>query len=171
MKNNMKIALFIENIFNEFEVVYPYYRLIEEGYEVVVIGRQAEEYHGKYGLPFKADIGISEARAEDFDALVIPGGFAPDYMRRSEKMVSFVRGIFNAGKPVASICHGAWMLVSADVLKGKNATCYSGIKDDVQNAGANYSDEEVVVDDNLITSRQPSDLPAFCGKIVEALKS
>jgi len=108
-------------------------------------------------------------RAPDFDALIIPGGYAPDRMRRHKAMVDLVRDVFARGKVVAAICHGAWMLVSADVLRGRKATCFFAIKDDLVNAGALYEDREVVRDGNLVTSRKPDDLPAFCRAILQAL--
>ena len=111
-----------------------------------------------------------EAKSCSFDALIIPGGYAPDKMRRSAAMVELVKKIYDEGKPVASICHGPWMMVSAGILKEKKVTCFFSIKDDVINAGAHYIDAEVVQDGNLITSRVPSDLPAFCRTIIQALQ-
>jgi protease I len=118
----------------------------------------------------KADLGAEEALAEDFDAVVIPGGYAPDHMRRNKAMVDLVRTAAEQGKIVAAICHAGWMLVSAGVLKGRKATCFVAIRDDLVNAGAEYHDQEVVQDGNLITSRFPADLPAFCRTIIAALK-
>jgi protease I len=117
----------------------------------------------------KADLAAEQAAPESFDAVVIPGGFAPDLMRRSPAMVNFVKQMGQRDKVVAAICHAGWMLCSADLLKGKRATCFFSIKDDVIHAGAQYVDAEVVQDGNLITSRQPDDLPAFTRTIIEAL--
>jgi protease I len=166
-----KAIILVEDIYNEFEVWIPYYRLKEEGVEVVVVGSgSASEYHGKYGIPIRPDINASQVQFEDFDAIVIPGGYAPDKMRIHPEMVGLVRDMFNKGKVVASICHGGWMLVSAGILKDKKTTSYVGIKDDMINAGARWEDIELVRDGNLITSRKPEDLPAFCRALIQAMQ-
>jgi len=166
-----KAAILIEDAYNEFEVWIPYYRLKEEGVRVTVVGSgTANTYHGKNGIPIAADVKASQVKAGNFDALVIPGGYAPDKMRIHPEMVNLVRDMFAAGKVVASICHGGWMLASAGVLKGKKATSYIAIKDDMVNAGALWEDSEVVRDGNLITSRKPDDLPAFCRTLIEAME-
>ena len=126
-------------------------------------------YASKHGYPVKADVQAEQVDAVEYDAVVIPGGFAPDLMRRSPAMVKLVRDAFNQGKVVAAICHAGWMPVSAGILRGKRATSFFSIKDDLVNAGATWVDAEVVVDGNLITSRKPDDLPAFCREIVKAL--
>jgi len=131
----------------------------EEGAEVVVIGPNKGTFTGKHGVPAKADKSVN---AEDFDALMIPGGYSPDYMRRKPDMVEFVKRMNEQGKPNAAICHAGWMLVSADILENKKVTSFYSIKDDIQNAGGNWIDKEVVVDGNIITSRMPNDLPAYC---------
>lgn len=167
---NKKIAIFAENLYEELEIWVPYYRFIEEGAEVKIIGSgTSAEYKGKYGYPVKVDLSIDEANPEHYDAVVIPGGFAPDYMRRAPKMISFIKEMHKQGKVTAAICHGVWMLVSAGILKGKTVTAFFAIKDDAVNAGANFIDEPVARDGLIITSRKPADLPAFCGKIIEAL--
>jgi len=166
-----KVALLAENSYQEMELWAPYYRLKEEGADVKVVGAGgAKSYTSKHGYPVNVDVQAEDVSAKDFDGVVIPGGYAPDMMRRSKAMVQLVKDAFSAGKPVAAICHAGWMLCSAGVLKGKTATCFHSIKDDVINAGARYVDEEVVVDGNLITSRFPADLPAFCREIVKALE-
>jgi len=166
-----KAAILVEDMYNEFEVWIPFYRLKEEGIEVTVVGSgTAETYHGKFGIPIAVDKQASEVTADDFDTLVIPGGYAPDKMRIHKAMVQLVREMFNKGKIVASICHGGWMLVSAGVLKGKKATSYIAIRDDMVNAGAVWEDSEIVRDGNLITSRKPDDLPAFCRAIIRAME-
>ena len=166
-----KAAILAEEIYNEFELWIPYYRLKEEGVEVTVVGSgTASTYHGKYGIPVQVDKKASEVRAAEFDAVVVPGGYAPDKMRTHPEMVSLVRDAFNQGKVVAAICHAGWMLASAGILKGKKATSYVAIKDDMINAGALWEDSELVRDGNLITSRKPEDLPAFCRTIVEAME-
>ena len=167
--NGKKIALFVADLYNEHEFWYPYYRLLEEGAELVVIGPEKKSYHAKGGMLAASDVAISDVSAAVFDGLLIPGGYAPDYMRRSHEMVDFVRDIFEAGKPVAVICHAGWMLCSAGVAKGKNLTSYFAIKDDLINAGANWEDSEVVVDGNLITARSPKDLPAFMKAFIASL--
>ena len=166
----MRIAILAENQYEDLELWYPLLRLREEGANVTVVGTgSADVYKSKHGYDVKVDTRVSQARPEQFDAVIIPGGWAPDYMRRYPAMVDFVRGAFSEGKVIAAICHAGSLLVSAGVLKKKTATCYKSIRDDLVNAGANYVDREVVRDGNLITSRQPSDLPAFCREIISAL--
>jgi len=160
------IAILVEDLYNEFEFWYPYYRMKEAGAEVMVVGTGAKEYHSKIGLPAPGGVSAESVKAEQFDAVIIPGGYAPDRMRRNAAMLKLVRDCFNQGKIVAAICHAGWMLVSAGILKGKKATCFISIKDDLVNAGATYLDQEVVRDGNLITSRTPNDLPAFCREII-----
>jgi deglycase len=158
-----------EDFFNEFELIYPYYRLLDAGAQVVVVGTQGgHTYHAKSGLAFTSHKGIGEVKAADFDGLVIPGGYAPDHMRRHKGTVQLVKDIFNAGKPVAAICHGGWMLASAEVVEGKHCTSFFSIKDDLAHAGALWEDAEVVVDGNLVTSRAPDDLPAFMKAYIAA---
>ncbi|MBT9130569.1 MAG: putative cysteine protease YraA [candidate division WS2 bacterium] len=165
-----KIALVIDKNFEDSEAVYPYFRLIEEGAEVIIAGPlKATIINGKWGYPLKSDIAIEELKATDFDGVIVPGGYAPDLLRRYPHLLNFVHEIFNQGKLVASICHGPWVLISAKILSGKRVTCVPAIKDDVINAGASYFDEEVVVDGNLVTSRNPFDLPAFMKAIITFL--
>jgi protease I len=166
-----KMAIPVENLFNTFEFWYPYYRLKEAGAEVVVIGSGSSEiYTGKPGTEVKVDANIDQVSAADFDGIVIPGGYAPDIMRRYPKMVQLVKDLFENGKLVAAICHAGWMLASAKILEGKTVTSFFAIKDDLVHAGAEWVDEEVVVDGNLITSRQPDDLPAFMRAIIDTMK-
>ncbi len=166
-----RIAILAENLYQEMELWVPYYRLKEVGGTVTIVGTgTAKTYTSKHGYPVNADVSADEVKEADFDAVVIPGGFAPDLMRRSAAMVRLVREAFEAGKVVAAICHGGWMLCSAGVLRGKTATGFFSIKDDMVNAGARFVDQEVVVDGNLITSRKPDDLPAFCRELVKALE-
>jgi len=160
------IAILVEDLYNEFEFWYPYYRMKEAGAEVTVVGTGAKEYHSKIGLPAPGGVSAESVKAEQFDAVIIPGGYAPDRMRRNAAMLKVVRDCFKQGKIVAAICHAGWMLVSAGILKGKKATCFMSVKDDLVNAGATYLDQEVVRDGNLITSRTPDDLPAFCREII-----
>ena len=160
---NSRIAILVEQQYQEMEVWYPLYRLREAGAEVVAVAAKAgESYPSKLGYPCKSDISYDAARADDFDGVIAPGGFAPDFIRRHPKAIEFVRQIAQQGKLAAAICHGPWVLCSADVLRGKRATSFFAIKDDVVHAGAIWEDSEVVVDDNIVTSRKPDDLPAFC---------
>jgi len=166
-----KVVIPVENLFNTFEFWYPYYRLKEAGAEVIVVGSgSSETYTGKPGTEVKVNVNIEQVAAADFDGVVIPGGYAPDIMRRYPKMVQLVKDLFESGKVVAAICHAGWMLASAEILKGKTVTSFFAIKDDLVHAGANWVDEEVVIDGNLITSRMPDDLPAFMRAVIDAMK-
>jgi protease I len=165
------VALLAEDLYEEMELWYPFYRLQEAGATVTIVGTgRAASFSGKHGVAVNPDKRIDDVRADEFDAVVIPGGYAPDLMRRSEAMVNFVREMADAGKPVAAICHAGWMLVSAGILDGRRATSFSSIKDDIGAAGAEYLDEPVVVDGNLITSRKPADLPAFMPPLIQAIR-
>jgi len=163
------IAIPVEELYQEMEVWYPAYRLREAGIKTVFVGTGKAEYKSKLGYPVKAEASIKEVRAEEFDGLIVPGGFAPDFLRRSAEVLKLVADLDQAGKPIGSICHAAWVLVSAKILKGRTATCYFAIKDDLINAGATYVDQEVVVDRNLVTSRRPDDLPAFMREFLKVL--
>jgi len=163
-----KVAMLIENMFDDRELIYPYYRLQEEGFEVHLIGKKKDAvYTGKSGVTEKSTHASDEVSVDDYDALVIPGGFSPDYMRRTPASVNFVRAMNEAEKVVAAICHAPWMLASAGAIEGKKVTSFFSIKDDLINAGAEWLDEEVVVDGNIITSRSPKDLPIFLKTIIE----
>ena len=165
-----RVAILAENLYQELELWYPLLRMREAGAEVKVVGTgSATTYTSKHGYPATVDVAASDVTAADFDAVIIPGGYAPDMMRRYPAMVNLVREAFEQGKVVAAICHAGWMLASAGVLNGKTATCVPAIRDDVVNAGATYVDAEVAQDGNLITSRTPTDLPAFCRTIINAL--
>ncbi len=166
-----KVAIMVDQMYQCLEVWYPYYRLVEEGFEVNLVAAEAQkEYHSKEGYPCVSQVAAGRARAEDYACMVVPGGFAPDFMRRSDEVIRFARAMVDAGKIIAAICHGGWLLCSTGAYKGKKATCFMAIKDDITNAGAEYIDAECVVDGNLITSRKPDDLPAFCRAIIAALK-
>jgi protease I len=153
------------------EVWYPLFRLQEAGATIVTVGATAgATYTSKLGYPVKSDISYDNARPSDFDGVVVPGGYAPDHIRRHAKANQFVHDMDAQGKLVAAICHGPWVLCSAGgMLKGRKATSFFAIKDDVVNAGAQWSDAEVVVDANLVTSRKPEDLPAFCRASIQVL--
>lgn len=165
-----RAALLAENLYQEMELWVPYYRLREEGAEVRVLGHGgATSYASKHGYPVAVDAQADGVSAVEFDAVVIPGGYAPDMMRRSPDMVRLVREAFQQGKVVAAICHAGWMLASAGILRDRTVTSWVSIKDDMVHAGANWIDQGVVVDGNLITSRKPDDLPAFCREVIRAV--
>lgn len=167
---NKRIAILAEDLYEDMELWYPLLRFRGAGAEVLVVGSGSAQNHAsKHGYPVKVDKFASEVRASDFDAVVIPGGYAPDHMRRYPDMVTLVREAYEQGKVVAAICHGPWMLASAHILKDKTVTSFFAIKDDLIHAGAKYVDEEVSVDGNIITSRNPYDLPAFCNAIIASL--
>jgi protease I len=166
-----KIAVLIEDYYQVLEAWYPYLRMREEGINTVFVGTgRKEEYESKEGYPAKEEISIKEAKVNDFSGVVIPGGYAPDLLRREKSIPEFVAKLFEEGKLIAAICHGGWVLISAGILKGKKATSFYAIKDDMVNAGVEFLDKEVVVDGNLITSRDPYDLPAFCQEIIRFLE-
>ena len=165
-----RVAVLVENLYEDLEFWYPYYRLKEEGVELTVVGTgSGSVYKGKHGLEAKPDLSVDHADPGSFDAVVIPGGYAPDYMRRYPALIEFVKEMHDQGKIVAAICHAGWVLASAGLTRGLTMTCFSSIREDVVNAGARYVDEPVVRDRNIITSRFPADLPAFCKEIISAL--
>ncbi len=165
-----KIAIMVDEMYQVLEVWYPYYRFREAGLEVNLVAAEANtSYPSKEGYPCVSDVAAGQARAEDYDCMLVPGGFAPDFMRRSAEVIKFANEMVNADKIIAAICHGGWLLCSTQAYKGKTATCFKAIKDDIINAGADYVDAECMVDGNLITSRKPDDLPAFCTAILNAL--
>ena len=167
-----KIAILVEDQYQVLEVWYPLLRLKEDNIDVRIIGTGTKQTYGsKEGYPINVDLSIDEADPKDFAGVIIPGGYAPDILRRYEKVVSFVRELYRQGKVVAAICHGGWLLVSADIVRGHKATCFFAIKDDLIAAGADYVDEEVVVDRNIITSRKPEDLTAFVKEIIRLTNS
>ena len=166
-----RAAVLVEQQYQEMEVWYPVYRLREAGCQVTLVGPEAgQTYPSKLGYPAKSDKAARDVSADDFDLIVVPGGFAPDFLRRYEAVLKLVGTMAEQGKVVAAICHGPWVLCSTQALKGKRATCFFAIKDDVSNAGARYVDAEVVRDGNLITSRKPDDLPAFLQAIIQATR-
>lgn len=164
-----KVAILLEQIYEDPEFWYPYYRFLEAGADVTVIAPEIKEYKSKYGYPARADLAAKDAGAADYDAVIIPGGYSPDHMRRSADLVAFLKAAYENGSVIAAICHGPWMLCSIGAAKGKAVTAFFSIKDDLVNAGATFADREVVRDGNIITSRTPKDLPAFCREIISAL--
>jgi protease I len=166
-----KVVLFFAGpLYEDLELWYPKIRLEEEGARTVVAGTGEKTYQGKRGYPLTVDTSVDQIRSSDFDGLVIPGGYAPDIMRRSEQLLRLTREIYLAGKPVGFICHAGWVPISAGIVKGKRGTSVGAIKDDLVNAGMLWEDSPVVVDGNLISSRTPADLPFFCKAIIAALE-
>ncbi|OGR51266.1 MAG: protease [Elusimicrobia bacterium RIFCSPLOWO2_02_FULL_39_32] len=167
---NKNIVILVEQQYQDLEVWYPYYRLKEEGAKVILAGTgSANTYMGKFGVPAKVDFSIDELKVKNHDAVLIPGGWAPDFLRRYETVIKFVQQMHKAGKLIASICHGGWVLASCGIIEKRTLTSFFAIKDDLINAGAKFVDKEVVVDKNLITSRTPDDLPLFVFEIIKNL--
>jgi len=165
------VLLLMENGFRDEEAIYPYYRFIEAGFDVKIVGPEKnKEYKGKFGMSMKSTLAPEDVVINEIAAVIIPGGYAPDLMRVNKLMVKIVRDAFNSSKIIASICHAAHMLVEADIIRGKNVTCWKSLATDLINAGGNYLDREVVVDGNLVTSRMPDDLPAFCRAAIDLIK-
>ncbi len=165
-----KVLIFAGPLYEDLELWYPKIRLEEEGATTVVAGIGEKTYQGKRGYPVAVDANVDQVEAPQFDGLVIPGGFAPDQLRRFDKVLQLTREIYQAGKPVAFICHAGWVPISAKILTGKRATSVRAIKDDMENAGVIWEDSPVVVDGNLISSRSPADLPQFCRALIQALE-
>jgi protease I len=156
--------------FEDAEVIYPFYRLNEAGFKIEVVTSSDSEVTGKHGVPITPTLKISDLATCDFDAVIVPGGLeAPDRLRQIKAVVEFVKKMFRSGKLVSSICHGPWVLASADILKSKKATCYPGMKDDLIHAGAEYTSEAVTVDGNLITSDHPRHLSDWMRETVNYL--
>ena len=165
-----KIAILVADFFDDNELFYPYYRFQEAGYDVHLIGAEANAtFKSKKGQTTTSDLAARDVKASDYEALMIPGGFSPDYMRRSKDIVAFAKAMNDHQKPIGAICHGAWLLISAANLTGRTMTCYHSIRVDIENAGARYVDQEVVVDGNFITSRTPKDLPVFMQTFLKQL--
>ncbi|MGC1122690.1 MAG: type 1 glutamine amidotransferase domain-containing protein [Candidatus Methanofastidiosia archaeon] len=166
-----KGIVLLENGFQEAELLYPYYRLQEAGYEVDLVAETAgETYTGEHGYALKGERAAVVINLDDYDVVVIPGGRGPDRMRIKKPIVNLVKKAVIENKVVASICHGAQVLIEADVVRGRKATCWKSVATDLKNAGASYEDSEVVVDGNLVTSRHPGDLPAFMRETLKLLE-
>lgn len=164
------VLIFVGDDYEDMELQYPKYRLLEAGARVVVAGLEKGVTHkGKYGYPQIAQARISNLSAADFDGLVIPGGWMPDKLRRYDEVKRITKQIHDAGKCVASICHGPWIDISAGIVKGATYTSTPGLTDDLRNAGATWVDQPVVIDGNHVTSRRPDDLPEFCRGILEVM--
>jgi protease I len=170
MSAPVRIALLLEDGYEDSEAIVPYYRLQEPGWVVHLVGPEADQtYRGKNGTGLKSTHAARQVKAADVDAVVVPGGHAPDRMRRHPEMVALVREANAEKKPIAAICHAAQLLVEADILRGRTLTCFSSVKTDVKNAGGKYVDRDVVVDGNLVSSRVPADLPAFLRELVKVI--
>lgn len=167
-----KIAVLVTNYFEDSEYTSPVETLNQAGHEIVNLGlKEGEIVTGKKeGTEVVIDQDVKEATADQFDALLLPGGFSPDILRAKPEPVDFVRNFVRSGKPVFAICHGPQLMITADVLRGRTLTGWKSIEQDIKNAGANFEDKEVVVDDNLVTSRNPDDLPAFNQAILNQLR-
>ncbi|MHB2148553.1 type 1 glutamine amidotransferase domain-containing protein [Calditrichota bacterium LG25] len=167
-----RILFFVEDLYEDLELWYPKLRLLEAGAKVLVAGpKKGKIYRGKNGYPCQAEAAIDEISFEDFDGLILSGGFAPDRLRRMDKVKHITAEIHQRGKLIAHICHGGWIAISAGIVKGFTCTSTPGIKDDLENAGAKWVDQPVVVDRNMISSRRPDDLPQFCKAIINFYKS
>jgi protease I len=165
-----RIAYLIEEGYEDLEFWVPLMRLREEGAQVTVVGSgSSQQYRGKHGLPAKPDVKADEVRAEDFDAVVVPGGWAPDKLRRYPAVLDMVRGAYQQGKVVGAICHAGLVIISAGIASGRRATGSLGIKDDLVNAGATWVDEPAFRDGNLVWGRVVEDIPDFCRELVQAL--
>lgn len=166
----MKALIISADNFEDSELLVPFYRLKEEGYKVDVASMKKGVIKGKRGYEAEANKALDEVEPDEYDILILPGGKAPAEIRKSENAIKLVRHFFDRNKPVSAICHGPQVLITADVLKGRHVTCYKSVADEMKDTGAVYEDKEVVVDGNLVTSRQPSDIPAFMRETMELLK-
>ncbi len=166
----MKALIISADNFEDSELLFPYYRLKEEGIECDIVSVRKGKIKGKHGYEVEANKSIKEVDPGDYDILILPGGKAPEAIRKEKEALDIARHFFERNKPVAAICHGPQTLISAGLLKGRHATCYRTVAEELKASGAIYEDREVVVDGNLITSRQPSDLPAFLKEIMKKLK-
>lgn len=170
MKMDRRVICLLDKDFEDLELWYPILRLREEGVEVRLVGEKAgTTYIGKYGVPAVSDLSFSEIDSDLYDGLLVPGGWAPDKLRRYIEVLRLVRRMNEQGKPIGQICHAGWVLISADILKGKKVTSTPGIKDDMTNAGGIWLDQPVVVDGNLVSSRKPQDLPEYMKAYIELL--
>lgn len=167
---NKKILMFVDHVYEDLELWYPKFRMLEAGASVVVAGLEAGQiYQGKHGYPCQSDQAIADMQADDFDGLIIPGGFAPDQLRRNAKVLELTRTIHKQNKLVAHICHAGWIPISAGIMKGYQCTSTPGIKDDLINSGAIWSDAPLVIDRKMVSSRRPADLPDFCSGILKVM--
>ncbi|MBS3681424.1 type 1 glutamine amidotransferase [Ornithinibacillus massiliensis] len=167
---NKKVIALVEDDFEDLELWYPVLRLQEEGAIVHLVGKEAKKkYIGKYGVPAESDYAFHDIKTDDYDAILVPGGWAPDKLRRYPEVLQFVKEMDEAKKPIGQICHAGWVLISANILQGKKVTSTPGIKDDMTNAGATWYDEAVIVDGHIISSRRPPDLPPYVKEFADIL--
>ena len=169
-RRTMKTLIISADNFEDTELLVPYYRVLEEGHDVDIASMKKGKIRGKKGYEVEANKTLEDVNSEDYDLLILPGGKAPEAIRKEQMALSIARDFFDKNKPVAAICHGPQTLISAGLMKGKHATSYRSVAAELKEAGARYEDKEVIVDGNLITSRQPSDLPAFMKEIIKKLK-
>jgi protease I len=166
-----KVLIMVDDGVEDSEFIYSYYRFQEEGYKVDIVASKGKEtYTGKHGVPIRSDLSPLDVNVAEYDALIIPGGRAPDRMRMNPGLVKIVKEAFMTGKVIAAICHGPQMLIEADVLRGRKATCWRSVSTDLKNAGGIYLDEAAVKDGMMVTSRSPADLPLFCKETIKLLK-
>jgi len=166
----MKALIISANNFEDSELLVPYYRLKEEGLQVDIASLKKGKIKGKHGYEVDVDKTLKEVNPDEYDILILPGGRAPETIRKDKDALDIAKDFFIKNKPVSAICHGPQTLISAGLLKGRDATCYKSVAQEMKDAGAHYEDKEVVLDRNLITSRQPSDLPAFLREMMKMLK-
>lgn len=168
---NQKVIALVEDDFEDLELWYPVHRLREEGAQVDLVGQTANhKYIGKYGVPAESDYAFQEINPEDYDAILVPGGWAPDKLRRFPEVIRLVRYMNENNKPIGQICHAGWVLISAHILEGKTVTSTPGIKDDMTNAGATWVDKPVVSDGHLVSSRRPPDLPDYLREFITVME-
>ncbi|TDL77876.1 type 1 glutamine amidotransferase domain-containing protein [Peribacillus frigoritolerans] len=168
--SNKKVIALVSADFEDLELWYPVLRLQEEGAEVHLVGEKAgETYIGKYGVPATADYAFADIQSGDYDAILVPGGWAPDKLRRYPEVLQMVKDMHEKEKPIGQICHAGWVLISARILEGRNVTSTPGIKDDMENAGATWHNEAVVVDGHIVSSRRPPDLPPYVKAFADVL--
>ena len=167
-----KVAILAGELYEDLELWYPYYRLKEEGVKVDLVGvdNGPDAVKSKHGYPAPVDLPAHRAKPGDYDGVIVPGGYSPDHLRRCKHVIGLVKDLYSQGKLVAFICHGGWVPASAEILRGKKVTSFFAIKDDLVHAGADWLDEEVVVDGNLISSRSPMDLPVFMRAVIQFLE-
>jgi len=164
--NGANIVVLAEELYEDMELWYPYYRLLEEGASVTLVGPKADDYASKHGYVATTTKSAAEVDSSEVHAVIVPGGYAPDKLRRYTPVLDLVREVYEGGGVVAFICHAAWVPISAGIVAGRRATCVSAIKDDLENAGATYVDAPVVVDERLVSSRTPDDLPQYLPAII-----
>jgi protease I len=165
----MKALIISADKFEDTELLVPYYRLLEEGVEVDIVSMEKGNITGKHGYKVEVHKTLKEVNPEDYDILILPGGKAPEAIRKDHHALEIAQYFFKQNKPVSAICHGPQILITAGLLKGRHATCYKSVAKEMKNAGASYEDKEVIVDNNLITSRHPSDLPAFMREMMKLI--